>query len=59
MLNNKAAGKSNFLISNAKKAFNHLKQVFIKTLILKHFDLENHIQIKVNILGYTKSALLS
>ena len=32
-----------FLISNAKEAFNHLKQAFIKALILQHFDPNCHI----------------
>ena len=33
ILNIKATKKSIFLTPNAKKAFNHLKQVFIKALI--------------------------
>ena len=32
-----------FLTSNTKEAFNLLKLVFIKALILKHFNLEFHI----------------
>ena len=32
-----------FLTSNAKKAFNYLKQIFIKAPILQHFDLKNYI----------------
>ena len=34
---------SSFLISNARKTFNCLKQVFIKTLIIWYFDLEYYI----------------
>ena len=34
MPNIRAIKKSIFLILNAKKTFNHLKQMFIKTLIL-------------------------
>ena len=39
----RATGKPMFLTFNAKKAFNHLKQAFIKALILQHFDPECHI----------------
>lgn len=35
--------KSIFLTFDDKKNFNYLKQVFIKTLILQYFDLENYI----------------
>ena len=38
-----AIKKSNFLTPNAKKAFNHLRLVFIKALIFRHFDLQSHI----------------
>lgn len=36
--NIKAKKKLIFLISNIKKAFNYLKYIFIKTLILQHFN---------------------
>ena len=35
--------KPTFLIFSAKKAFNCLRQAFIKVLILQHFDLEYYI----------------
>ena len=35
--------KPSFLIPNAKTAFNHLRLIFIKALILPYFDLECHI----------------
>ena len=54
-----ATKKPTFLILNAKKAFNHLKQMFIKALILWHFDWKSHIQIKNNILGYLLYKVLS
>ena len=38
-----ATGKPNFLTPNAKKTFNHLRPAFIKTPILRNFDLESHI----------------
>ena len=38
-------GKSTFLITNAKKSFNQLKQAFTKVPILQYFDLKYHIQI--------------
>ena len=59
MPNIKAIGESIFLTLDAKKIFNHLQVAFIKTLILQHFDLENDIQIKTNILGYVINKALS
>ena len=43
MPNVEATKKTIFLISNAKKDFNYLKQGFIKALILQHFDFEYYI----------------
>ena len=57
--NIRATGEPNFLILNAKKVFNHLQLMLIRTLILQHFDLENHIQIKINALGYAIGGVLS
>ena len=45
-------GKPTFLTSNAKKAFNQLRQAFTKAPILQHFDLECHIRIETDALGY-------
>ena len=47
-----------FLIFNAKKIFNFLKLVFIKTPIFWHFDSESHIKIKKDALGYTIGKIL-
>ena len=54
-----ATGESNFLIPNSKKAFNHLRLAFIKAPILRHFDLESHIQIETDASGYAIDRLLS
>ena len=48
-----------FLTSEAKEAFNCLRQVFTKALILRHFDPECHIQIKTDVLGYVIGGVLS
>ena len=48
-----------FLSYNNKKVFNYLQLSFIKALILQHFDLKSHIQIKTNILGYTIGRVLN
>ena len=47
-----AMREPNFLTLDAKKAFNYLQLAFIKALILQHFDLESHIQIKTDASGY-------
>ena len=57
--NIRATRKSIFLILNAKKTFNYLKQAFIKALIFQHFDSECHIQIKIDISAYLICGLLS
>ena len=59
MSNIEAIKNSTFLISNTKKTFNQLQLAFIKALILRHFDLEGHIQIETNILGYAIGAILN
>ena len=43
MLNIRAMKKLIFLISNAKKAFNYLKQTFIKAPIFQYFNLKSDI----------------
>ena len=48
-----------FLTPNTKKAFNPLRQAFIKASILQHFDPEYYIQIETNVSGYTISGVLS
>ena len=59
MLNIGAIKKPNFLIPNAKEAFNCLKQIFIKTLIFQHFNLKYFIQIKTDASNYTIKNVLS
>ena len=54
-----ATGEPNFLTSDAKKAFNHLRLVFIKALILRHFDPESHIRIETDASGYAIGGVLS
>ena len=48
-----------FLTSDARKAFNQLKQVFTKALIFQHFDLKYHIRIETNASGYAIGGDLS
>ena len=55
----KVMEKTIFLTSSAKEVFNQLKQVFIKPLILRHFDLECHIQIEIDASGYAIGRVLS
>ena len=51
--------RPSFLTFNAKKTFNCLKLVFIKTLIFQQFDSEYHIWIKTEVLGYAISRMLN
>ena len=57
--NIRATEKPELLTPSAKKAFNQLKLVFTKTLVLQHFNLECHIQIKPNALGYAIGGVFS
>ena len=49
----------NFLILEARSAFNHLRLTFTKASILWHFDPECHIRIKTNTLDYAIRGVLS
>lgn len=51
--------KVDFLTFGAKAAFIYLWKAFIKALILRYFYLECHICIKINVLGYAISRVLS
>ena len=51
--------ESKFLTSKAKKAFNRLRQAFTKAPILWYFDLEYHIRIETDVLGYAIRRVLS
>ena len=48
-----------FLILNTRIVFNYLQLAFIKTLILRYFDLKNHIWIKTNISSYIINNILN
>ena len=50
---------SDFFISRARLAFTELRQAFVKASILHYFDLERHIQIETNVLGYAISRVFS
>ncbi len=41
-----------FLISEAKKAFNKLRQAFVEAPILNHFDPKHQIRIEIDASGY-------
>lgn len=51
--------KSRFLTFKAKSEFTQLGQAFTKAPIFCSFDLEYHIQIEPNALGYGISVVLS
>ena len=57
--NMRATREPNFLTPDAKKAFNHLRLASIKALILRHFDLENHIWIETDASGYVTGGVPS
>ena len=59
MLNIRNMQELIFLTSNAKKIFNYLRQVFIKSLILWYFDPKSHIQIKINASSYAIAWVLT
>ncbi len=45
--------------SEAKSAFNQLRDVFIRAFILRHFDLERHICIEIDTFNYAVASILS
>jgi len=45
--------------SKAKQAFNQLRNVFMKTSILRHFDSKQHIHIEINVFNYAVASILS
>ena len=49
----------NSITSGAKLVFTKLKQAFVKTLILHHFNLERYIRIKTDASGYAISGIFS
>ena len=50
---------SDFFILRAELAFIELRQTFIKTPIFYHFDLECHIQVEMDVSGYTIGGVFS
>ncbi len=48
-----------FFTSNTRKAFTKLRQVFIETPILNHFDPKHHIRIKTDVSGYIIGEIFS
>ena len=48
-----------FIIFDAKKVFNYLKQAFIKVLILYYYDPKSHIWVKTNRSSYVIRRVLS
>ena len=54
-----ATRKLMFLIPDARKAFNYLRQAFIKAPILWHFDPECQIRIETDASGYAIGGVLN
>jgi len=46
-------------LSEVKQAFNQLRDVFMRTSILRHFDSERHICIEINTFNYAVASILS
>ncbi len=46
-------------LSEAKQAFNQLRDIFMKTSILRHFDSKRHIYIEINAFNYAVANILS
>ncbi len=46
-------------LSEAKQAFNQLRDVFMRASILKHFDSKRHIHIEINAFNYAVASILS
>ena len=59
IVSNSAKNVSNYLTSDAKKAFNQLRQAFTKVPILQQFDPEQYIRVKTDALGYAIGGVLS
>ena len=55
----KTSKSPDYLNLASKKAFNYLQHTFTKALILQHFDLKWHIQIKTDVSGYAIGRVLS
>ena len=51
--------RTSFFTLKARLTFTQLRQAFVETLILHHFDPESYIQIKIDASSYTISSILS
>ena len=59
MVSNFAKNVSNYLTSDAKKAFDQLHQAFTKAPIFQHFDLEQYIEFETDASGHAIGRVLS
>ncbi len=55
----KVNSRTDFLTSQAKKAFIHLQKTFTKAPMFRYFDPKCHIRIETDVLGYAIDAVLS
>ena len=51
--------ETGFFIPKARLTFTQLRQAFVEAPILYHFNLESHIRIETDVLGYTIGSILS
>ncbi len=56
---NLSSQSRSFLTFEARKTFTELRQAFVKTPILNHFDPECHIQIETDASDYAIGGILS
>ena len=59
IVSNSAKNVSNYLIPNAKRTFDQLRQAFTKAPILQHFVGEQYIRVKTDASGHTIGGVLS
>ena len=59
IVSNFAKNASNYLTTDAKRAFNQLCQAFIEAPIFQHFDPEQYIRVETNALKHIISGVLS
>ena len=58
-VSNSAKNISNYLIPDAKRAFDQLRQVFTKAFIFQHFDPERYIRVETDASGHTIGRVIS
>ena len=59
IVSNSAKNISNYLTSDAKRAFDQLCQAFTKAPILQHFNPKQYIQVETDVLGHAIGGILS